>query len=224
MSTIVPVLRAIVRDELPAAGPIDLGTVTEVATNDGGSGDRNTEANVRLRGSALELQRVPVAAGRAGLSSVPRVGDLVVVAFVGGDLNAAVVLGTLHTDAVHPPDAKPQEVVYEVPDPAEAGVRRLAVLLPGGSTLTVEDDKVVIELSGSVVTIDGGNVSVVADQGITLESKGDISIKAQGDLSLEAGASATLKASASLTAESSGAAKLKGATTTIAGVTSFSAG
>ena len=37
---------------------------TQVYTNEGGSGAPNLEVNLRLHGSELELQRVPVAAGR----------------------------------------------------------------------------------------------------------------------------------------------------------------
>jgi phage baseplate assembly protein gpV len=224
VTAIVPVLRAIVRDELAGTGGIDLGVVTEVASNDGGGGDRNGEVNVRLRGSDLELQRVPVVSSRVGMSSVPRVGDLVVVAFVGGDLNGAVVLGTLHTEAVHPPDAAPGEVVYEVPDEAEDGVRRAELRLPSGNTLTVEDSKVVIDLGASVVTIDGGNVTVTADDSITFESKADVKIKADGNVTIEAGGDAKVKAGANLTAQGSGAAKLAGGSVTIAGTTSFSSG
>lgn len=223
MSAIVPVLRALVRDELAATSAIELGTVTDVATNEGGSGDRNGEVNVRLRGSGLELQRVPVATGRVGVSAVPRVGDLVVVAFVGGDLNGPVALGVLHTDVAHPPDAGPDEVVYEVPDPAKDGVRRAELRLPGGNTLTVEDSKVVIDLGGSVVTVDDSSVTITSGE-ITLESSGDINLKADGNVSIEAMGNADMKATGNLTAQASGAAKLAGTTTTIAGMTSFSAG
>lgn len=227
MTAIVPVLRAIVRDELlgqapMSAGAIDLGVVTEVATNEGGSGDRNCEVNVRLRGSDLDLQRVPVIAARVGISAVPRIGDLVVVGFVGNDLNGAVVLGSLHTDAVHPPDAGPDEVVYEVPDDAGDGVRRVELRLPSGNTITVEDNKAVIDMGGSVVTIDGGNITVTASEGFSIETDGDFTVKANGNVVIEAMANADLKASGNLTAQGTGAAKLAGGAVTIAGSTSFS--
>lgn len=224
MTAIVPVLRAIVRDELAGLAGVELGTVTDVATNDGGGGDRNNEVNVRLRGSGLELQRVPVATARVGVASVPRVGDLVVVAFSGGDLHGAVVIGCLHTDQVHPPDAAPDEVVYEVPDAAGDGVRRAQLRLPSGNTLTVEDSKVVIDLGGSIVTVDDGSVTITASDKITLESQGDISLKADGNVAIEAGGNVDLKASGGLTAQGS-TAKLAGTgSVTIAGTTSFSPG
>lgn len=230
VTTIVPVLRAIVRDELAGggmaggagAGGMELGVVTEVASNEGGAGDRNCEVNVRLRGSDLELQRVPVLSARIGVSAVPRIGDLVLVAFIANDLDGAVVLGCLHTDRVHPPDAAPDEVVYEVPDDAGDGVRRIELRLPSGNTVTVEDNKTVIDMGGSVVTVDGGNVTITASNGITLESDGDIDIKANGNVAIEAMGNADLKATGNLTAQGAGAAKLAGGAVTIAGATSFS--
>lgn len=224
MTAIVPVLRALVRDEMAATSSIELGVVTAVATNEGGSGDRNGEVNVRLRGSGLELQRAVVAAARTGFSVVPRVGDLVVVGLVGGALDAPVVLGVLHTDQVHPPDAKPTECVYEVPDEQADGVRRAEIRLPSGNRVTIEDNTLVIEMGGSTVTVADGSVTVKVSKDITLEADGDIAISAKGSLKLEAMSSVDIEAATNLTAKASAAAKLSGATTTIAGITSFSAG
>jgi len=98
MTALVPALQAIVRDELAGVHTIELGIVSATYTNEGGSGDTNLAVDARLRGSALELQHVPVAVGRLGLSLIPRVGDLCVLAFVGGDLNGAVVVGFLYDE------------------------------------------------------------------------------------------------------------------------------
>ena len=215
MTMLVPVMRALVRDELAERRGIALGVVTTVFTNEGGSGDHCVAANVRLRGSALELQVVPVVCGRIGLSSAPRVGDVAVVAFVEGDLNSAVVLGFLYDSKSLPPDAKATEVVYMVPDDEESGVRRLAVLLPNGNEVRVEDKLV-------SVTMGGTSLKIEADGAITLESAGDLVLKSKGAVKIEATGAASLKG-ASVSVEGSSAAKLKGATTTIAGTTTFSA-
>ena len=216
MTAIVPALQAIVRDELSATRGVALGVVTKAYTNEGGSGDTNLAIDVRVRGSALELQHVPVAVGRLGLSLAPRVGDLVVLVFVDGDVNAAVALGFLYDEQVRPPDAKPTELVYEVPDDEESGVRRAELLLPNGNTLTVEDEKVTVTLGDTTMTLE-------ADGAITLEAAGDLTLKAGGAVSIEATGDATLKGK-SATVEGQSEAKLKGATTSIAGTTSFSAG
>lgn len=213
--TLVPVMRAVVRDELAERRGIALGVITSVFTNDGGSGDHGVEANVRLRGSGVELQLVPVATGRLGLSNAPRGGDLAVVAFVDGDLNSAVVIGFVYDNKTLPPDAKPNEVVYAVPEDEESGVRRLAVVLPNGNEVTVQDTLVTIKMGKT-------SIDVEADGAVSIEAAGDLVMKSKGAVTIEAQGAATLKG-ASVTVEGSSAAKLKGATTTIAGTTSFSA-
>jgi uncharacterized protein involved in type VI secretion and phage assembly len=214
MSALVPVLRAIVRDELAAQRGCALGVVTAVYTNEGGSGDNNLALDVRLRGSAVQLQRVPLAVQRLGLSLAPRVGDLVVLSYVDGDLNAPVALGFLYDEQNRPPDAKVDEILYKIPEDEKSGVRRIEVELPNGSKLTLEDTKLVVTMGSTKVTVE-------ADGAITLEAGGDVNLKAQGAINIEATGEAKLKGS-SVTVEGQGSAKLKGATTTIAGTTNFS--
>jgi uncharacterized protein involved in type VI secretion and phage assembly len=219
---VMPVLRAVVRDELAEVQPLALGAVSSVASNADGTGARNVEVNVRLHGSALELQRVPVMSGRIGLSAPPREGDTAVVAFVGGDLNGPVVLGFIYDDERHPPKAAPDEVVYEVPDEGSSS-RRVEIVLTNGNKVSLLDDNV-------TVTMGGTKVDVASDGAITIEAAGDLVLKAGGDVTIDAGknldmkasVNATLKASASATVEASASATLKGASTTIAGSTSFS--
>jgi phage baseplate assembly protein gpV len=214
MTAIVPALRALIRQELAAARQLELGVITQVSSNEGGAGDSSLEVNLRVRGSAVELQKVPVMVGRRGLSCLPRVGDMVVVGFVGGALNAPVVLGAIYDDQVLPPDAAPDEILYVVPDDAADGKRRLEVQLPDNRTVTIEDAKVVITLGSTKVIVE-------ADGAITLEAGGDINLKAQGAIAIEATGEATLKGSL-VTVEGQSSAKLKGSSTTIAGNTNFS--
>jgi uncharacterized protein involved in type VI secretion and phage assembly len=204
----------VARRELAGHRSLGLGVVTEVFT--GGSGDHHLDCHVRLHGSGLVLQDVPVAVARIGVSAVPRVGDLVVLGFVDGDVNGAIVLGVLHADGAPPPDAAADEVVYEVPD-AGGSARRLELRLPNGNTLTVTDSAVDVVMGGTTLKVE-------ADGAITVEAMGDITLKSNGALALEAATNATLKAGAAVTVEGSASATLKGATTSIAGITSFRAG
>lgn len=216
MSAFVEVMSEVARRELAAHRSLSLGVVTQTRTNDGGQGEHHLDCDVRLHGSGLTLRRVPVAVARPGLSAVPRVGDLVVLGFLEGDVNGAIVLGTVHGAGTPSPDATPDEVVYEVPDEG-SDARRLELRLPNGNLLTVRDDALTIDLDGTRVVVESGGA-------ITLESAGDVSITAQGSLTLEAGTSVTVKAGTSATVEGASSATLKGASTTIAGTTSFSAG
>jgi phage baseplate assembly protein gpV len=214
----------VARRELASHRSLALGVVTEAFSNEGGSGDHHLDCNVRLHGSELELQHVPVAVARPGLSALPRIGDLVVLGFLEGDVNGPILLGTIHAADVPSPDAKPDEVVYEIPDPG-GDVRRLELKLPNGNTLTVKDDTVTIDMSGTKIVVESGGA-------ITLEAGGDISMKANGNMKLEAGGNveikagvnAEIKASANATLEASANATLKGALTSIAGMTQFKAG
>jgi hypothetical protein len=223
MTALVPALQALVRDELAGVRTIELGIVTATFTNEGGSGDTNLAVNARLRGSALELQHVPVAVGRLGLSLSPREDDLAVIAFVSGDLNGAVVVGFLYDEQTRPPDASATEVVYVVPDDQQDDDRRLELQLPNGNTLTVQDGKVNIAMGKTTLVIESdGAITLDAAGDITLKAQGDLSLTAQGSVSVEAQSDASLKGQ-SVSVEGQSQAKLKGPTTTIAGTTSFSA-
>ena len=70
MSSLIDALRAIIRDELAARRPPELGIVTQVYPGDGNAG--NDQADLRLRGSGLELARVPVAAFMMPISIRPK--------------------------------------------------------------------------------------------------------------------------------------------------------
>ena len=215
MTGLVPLIRAVIREELAGRMNLELGVVTQVASNQGGAGDANIDVNLRLRGSSLELQRVPVAVARLGLSAAPREGDLAAVGFVDGDLNGPVVLGFLYSDATPAPDAGPEEIVYRVPDAADDAARRVEIALPNGNTVTILDAAVTIAMGSSSVTVE-------ADGNITLEAGADLVLKAGGGVAIESGTALSIKG-ASVTSEASGAATLKGGAVSIAGTTSFSA-
>jgi phage baseplate assembly protein gpV len=216
MSTFVGVMSEVARRELAAHRTLALGVVTEVASNEGGSGSHHLDCDVRLHGSALVLKGVPVAVARPGLSALPRIGDLVVIGFVDGEVNGPVLLGTIHAADVPSPDAKPDEVVYKVPDDG-GKARRVEILMPNGNKLTVKDDTVTIDMSGTKVVVESGGR-------IALEAAGDLSLTASGNLSLQAKGNIELRASGNAAFEASGNASIKGTMTSIAGTTQFKAG
>jgi len=215
MSTVVPLIEAVTRRHMASLRTLSLGVVTAVRTNERGGGDHHLDVDVQLHGTEMVLQRIPVAVGRIGMSMVPRVADLVVIGFLDGDVNGGVVLGTIHDADTPSPDAGPDQVVYEVPD-SGGGDRRVEVVLPNGNAVTISDSAVSIVMGGSSLRIENGGA-------ITLESGSDITIKAQAGITIEAGTSVSISG-IELSAEASGTAKLKGAVTTLAGQTSFSAG
>lgn len=222
MSELIGALRAIVRDELARRQPPELATVTRVFAREGEGSKNNHQVNLRLRSSGVELQRVPVAVERLGLSALPNEGDLMLVAFVGGDLNAPVAIGCLYDDQAHPPVAKPHEVVYQPPDEADSGVRRLHLELTNGSAMTVDDDKVQIVLGDTSVVINrDGDVVIQAKGKVRFETQGDVEVEAQGSMTLSSQGQLTLKG-LSISLEAQAQVKVKGAQIGLAGMTQFS--
>lgn len=215
-------LRAIVRDELARCRAPELATVTRSFARTGDGAQDNHQVSVQLRGSGVQLERVPVAVARLGLSALPQEGDLMLVHFVGGDLNAPVAVGCLYDEQAHPPVAQPHEVVYQVPDDAASGVRRLHFELPGGGGVTLDDDTLQVVLGDtSVVVHRDGDVSIQAKGKVELAAGGDLELSAQGDLKLSAQGDLTLSgASTSVSGQSQ--AKLQAPQLAIAGMTQFS--
>jgi uncharacterized protein involved in type VI secretion and phage assembly len=222
MSNLIGTLRAIVRDELARTRYCEVGAVTTVHARDGEDSHNNHEVNLRLLQSGLELQRVPVTASRIGLSTLPNEGDLMVVVFANGDLNAPIALGCLYNDQSHPPTAHPHEVVYQPPDPKDSGVRRIHIELQGGSTLTIDDDKLTITLGDTSVAVNrDGDVEIAAKGSLKLSAQGDIELDAQGNLKLSAQNQLQAKGMTA-SVEGQSQAGLKGAMVSIAGTTQFS--
>lgn len=222
MSDMIQVLRAIVRDELARRRHPELGVVTAVYARDADGSDNNHQANVQLRQSGLELQRVPVAVGRLGLSMLPRVDDLVLVSFVNGDLNAPVVVGSLYDDTVQPPVAKAEEIVYQPADPGDSAARRFHLELGNGSLITVDDDKLTVTLGGTEIIVNrDGDVAIKGAAKLDIQTQADVSLKAGGSLTLEAQGSVSIKG-VSVKVEGSASATLKAPAVTLAGNTQLS--
>ena len=222
MSDLIEILRAVIRDEMERRRAPELGIVTEVLARESESSDNNHQVKVRLRDSGVELQWVPVAVGRLGLSLLPQVGDLVLVVFVGGDLNSPVVVGSLYDAQVQPPVAKPAEVVYQPTDAQDASLRRFHLELANGSTLTIDEDKLTVALGGTEVVINrDGDVAIKSAAKLSIQTQGDMSLEASGNMDLKAQGNVTVSG-VSATVEGQGSAKLKAPAVSLAGNTQFS--
>ncbi|MFN2354441.1 MAG: hypothetical protein ABR512_07950 [Desulfopila sp.] len=214
MNAIIPALQAIIRDQVKEKQDVQLGIVTQVFTNEGGAGDDNIAVNIRLQGSGCELQKIPVMISRLGMSHAPRVDDLAVMAFVSGDINKAIVLGFLYDEQNRAPDAAPEEIVYQVPDEADDGMRRLYIELPSGNSLTLLDGQLEVSMGSTVITVE-------ADGAVSIKAGGDISINASGALNLEAGGDVSVKGK-NVNIEGQAGTKVKGPNIKLAGMTDFS--
>jgi phage baseplate assembly protein gpV len=217
---VMSTFRAIVRDELARIRPPELGQVTRSYAREDDSNDGNHQVNVKLAASGIELQRVPLTVTRAGWSALPNVGDLVVITFVGGDLNAPIALGALYSDQAHPPVAKEHEIVYLAPDTDDSSLRRMHFELANGNTFTIKDDTLEIVMGGTTLTVHkDGDIEIKSGGKISFQSDGDFEIKASGNVNIEAQSSLSLKGDSSATLEGTGQAQVKGGQITLAGIT-----
>ncbi len=212
--TLYETIQRIVQEELSRQQMAELAVVQENHPHADASDTDNYACTVVLRNSGLVLSQVPVATPRIGQVSIPSVGDLVLVQFVGGDLNAPIITGSLYTDKVRPPASQPQQAVWHLPpDAAEDKALRVVfkgedpkeiqISLGSALTMTLLDDDPVVSID-----VDGGKAAIAIDR------DGAITITSQGDLKLE-GNEVSVTAQSKLSLECQGDTVIKGATVNI---------
>jgi len=183
VSELIDTLRAVVRDELSRMRAPEMGIVVAIYAND--ADGNNHQVDVRLRNSGVELMRAPVTVQRYGMSALPRVGDAVLVVFLGGDLNAPMVIGCVYNEEHNPPEGAGAELIYQVPD--DGGERHLYLQLPSGMSVTVNDESIQITAGGTEVQLDqDGDIKFISAANIEMQAQGDITLEASGNLTLKA--------------------------------------
>lgn len=198
--TLYETVQRIVQEELGRVRTAELAIVQEQHPHAEDSDKDNYACTVRLRDSGIVLGRVPVATARIGCVSIPAVDELVLVQFVGGDVNAPIITGRLYNDEDRPPKSDDGQAITHLPLGAEDGDavrielhsgdrRELVFKLGSGVEVNVRDDDPVVELK-----VDGGKLTLQVDRdgAVALESQGnvglkgnEISIEAQGQLNLK---------------------------------------
>ena len=200
--TLYETVQRIVQEELGRVRTAELAIVQEQHPHASDSDKDNYACTVRLRNSGIVLKQVPVATDRIGCASIPAVGELVLIQFIGGDINAPVVTGRLYNDEDRPPVNGDGQAITHLPLGAEDGdavhvelhsgdKREISVKLGEGVSVNVVDDDPVVK-----VEVDGGNLKLQVDRdgAVTLESQGNvkltgdqIAIEAQSQLDLKGG-------------------------------------
>lgn len=183
--------------------------------------DTLMEGKVLVRVPALERTLwarlcAPGAGSGAGLFYVPRIGDEVLLAFAGGDVTDAFVVGGLwnRRDAIPVDDPltalTTRLLTSGVTDAAKHEIR-LDDLDQSVTITTSTGQKVTLDPAGIVLTNLAGTVKVSLDnagQAVTLQAAASISIKAP-KISLE-GATVEINGTASATLKSSGICNVTG--------------
>jgi len=157
MTSIVESIKGIVEAEIRKLHIAELGVVTEVFPHSSDDDKDNYECNVRLKNKDVVLQKVPVATQHIGLANIPHVGDLVLLTFINGNVNAPIIVGRLYNDQDRPPTTTMEEFVYEPPYTKNEDLRRIQVKLPDGVvTISIHDNHVRVRAGKSVLSMSGG--------------------------------------------------------------------
>jgi phage baseplate assembly protein gpV len=201
--TLLESIQTIVREELGRVRTAELAKVQELHPHADDGDTDNYACTVALRDSGIVLSHVPVATGRIGIVSIPAVGELVLVQFLGGNVNAPVVTGRLYNDEDRPPVSDDGKAVIHLPlgaaddeavhvELVSGDARSLEVTLGKSLKLALKDDD-------PVVSIDVGDgkakLTIAADGATSVNAKGALSVKGDADISVEAGGKLTLKGS-----------------------------
>ena len=197
--TLFESIQQIVREEVSRMRTAELATVQKQHPHSSSGDSDNYACTVVLRDSGIVLARVPVATERIGSASIPAVGELVLVQFLNGDINAPVIVGRLYNDADRPPPNDDGQAILHLPLGASddqavhvevhSDTRKAIVKLGSGLDLTVQDDDPVVKVDvAGQATLEIGK-----DGSIKIESQTDISIKGGSDVKIEASGQLTLK-------------------------------
>lgn len=222
-SNIVEVIRNIAQMEIKKIHTMELGIVTSVFPHASDSDKDNYECNIRLKDKGVELRKVPVATQQIGFVNILHTGDLVLVSFIGGNINSPIIVGRLYNEVDRPPTSEQEEIVYKPPYTKDTSLRRLNIVLPEG-TVNVEfhDDMIsVIVGKSSITATDTGEIqiksegvqqkiSIIADGDVSIEAQ-NISIKSRMETTIESGTGMAIKSDALANIESTGPMTLKGA-------------
>jgi uncharacterized protein involved in type VI secretion and phage assembly len=194
-------IRGIVRQEIRQLRLGELAVVQEQHPHQADSDKDNYSCSVVLRDSAIVLKQVPIATGRLGVTAMPDVGDLVLVQFLHGDINAPIIVGSLYNDEDRPPLNSDGQVILQLPKSAAEGegvhlrassVDESSITLNLGGTVVVhlKDDDPAVEInigdgSGMIKIDQDGSVHITSSAAINLQSDADINIEAGGTLKLK---------------------------------------
>jgi phage baseplate assembly protein gpV len=195
-------IRRLIREELSSLRVTELALVEDIHPHASDSDSDNYACSVRLRNSGLVLKSVPVTTQRIGTVSIPAPGELVLVQFLDGDLNAPVITGRLYNDEDRPPANDADQAIVHLPlgagDSEAAHVelksgdtRELTLRLGDGLELVLRDDDPVVEIN-----VDGssGSVKIDRDGAMSLTSGGEVKIEGT-DITIDASGTLTLKGS-----------------------------
>lgn len=213
---------------------LEFGTVKKVKAHKSDNDGVNYMCDVMLdSGNNVSAQ---VISPRMGFACIPEVDDRVVLGFIGGSLNYAIILGTVYNDKIKPPLFDEGEAVYVCPkgkksDSDMKKLKRLYMELPMHKMkLVVQEENVHYELlkykfdlekeKGIKLEVnEKTSLAISKDGDITITAKDTkISINKEGEIAIDSKQKVGIKTTAEVSLESSGGdMKLKAKNITLNG-------
>lgn len=222
MTNIVETIQKIVQHELQKIRVGELGVVTSVFPHSKEDDKDNYECNVQLKNSGLELRKVPVATGHIGTVAIPNVGDLVILSFVRGDVNQAIIIGRLYNDEDRPPVNNPNEIIHRLPLHAEDNkaikleIRNLQDKTPPRELLLEMSPSLKVQIVDAQIYLQAGTTKLTlvqegkADGKAIIEAgKTKLTMKQDGDIIVESEAKLEVKTKSDTVITSEGKMDLK---------------
>jgi phage baseplate assembly protein gpV len=226
MDSIVGVMQKVAEQEVRKIYTTELGIVTAVFPHAAEDDKDNYQCSIKLKykkqpdGSDFELRKVPVATPHLGLANIPNVGDLVLITFLGGNINAPVIIGRLHNDQDQPPINKEKEFLLQH-NLKEGGSLKIdaegVVTLTSKdkkSTVTVKDEQIIAANEKCSVTLEGGDMTLKNEKCAIALQNGNITIdNGMCKITVEGGGITIDAASNNVTVKSMGSIKIGDAAT-----------
>ncbi|MEM6263412.1 MAG: phage baseplate assembly protein V [Bacteroidota bacterium] len=191
MDSIVGIIQKVAAKEAEKIHTTELGVVTAIFPHASDSDKDNYQCSIKLKnyklpnGDELELRKVPVMTPHMGMVNIPNVGDLVILSFIGGDINQPIILGRLYNDEDQPPVNKESEflIQHSLKKGGSLKMDKEGVVTISSteekSVITVKDDTVEIATSNGQVKV------VIENGGITLEAGSNpVTVKSMGEITL----------------------------------------
>ncbi|HBL11925.1 MAG TPA: hypothetical protein DD379_11050 [Cyanobacteria bacterium UBA11162] len=224
--SIIGAIQKVAEQEVRKIYTTELGIVTAVFPHASDSDKDNYQCSVKLKnkkqpdGQEFELPKVPIATSHMGLVNSPNIGDLVIVSFIGGNLNAPVIIGRLYNDEDQPPVNKEKEFLlqHDLKTGGSLKIDADGVITVTSknqkNVITVKDEKISATTDKCSITEEGGDITIKNEQSTITLSGGNITIEnGTCKIKVEAGGITLDAASSNVTVKSMGSIKIGDATT-----------
>jgi phage baseplate assembly protein gpV len=226
MDSIVGIMKKVAEQETRKIYTTELGIVTAIFPHAAKDDKDNYQCSVKLKnkkqpdGKDFELRKIPIATPHLGMANIPNVGDLVLITFIGGDINAPVIIGRLYNDPDQPPVNKEKEVLLQH-SLKEGGSLKIdakgVVTLTSKNeknVITVKDEEIQANTDKSNISLKGGDITLKNDRCSVMLSGGNITIdNGTCKIQVEGGGITIDAASSNVTVKSMGTIKVGDATT-----------